>query len=1145
MKTKRFLSLILSIIMIFSMVPQVSLAADENITVTVKFDASVVAADMDRLYSDLLASHIIDEETTNLPSDITVTVPKGSTVQEVLETAQADGGFSAVGIDEGYVTQVGFVGSAGLENLVSISVGDYYGGNIFNSAGWSFYVDGEGLTTGIGDAKVTENGAVVEGRFGLAVGWDSNWNALHYDETFLENYAKLKELTKKNVDTSTFSEKQKQKLAAEKAEAEALLAEIYNEAALNEDVSETLSEIYHDFKTSGGMWIGYFEKKGLSFWGTGSPTEALQNAAKELDAAINPLPENSLSELYVTTLFGTIDDNLITDFASDKYEYVIKDYTKDNFLPKFMKWKSVAASENAIVSVALNGESVSPSELSDNWKQYNNLDWTNRALNTLTFTVTPPEGSALEATTYTVKIYPELTDAQKVSLAKEELTWNKIKGLNKSPSEITSSLELPSKIEISDIGEVSVTWSGLDGEILGEKGKLLSRPQSATEIALVATLTSGENSDTCEFELNILPLTEKEARDEQISTLLENIAETYTGKSSYWEVMDIGAYKKYAPETEAVLSDSAKQAFINTSIKAVSESEKDTDLSKVILALTAQGKDATRLYTVNSNAPIDAVEKLNNSEHSTSVWSAPYTLATYNRNEFKNRKNELYLVNALLASQGENGAWDEYGTIDTTANAIAGLAFYMNDEDSTVKANVNEAIEAALTYLSSQQNADGSFSDSWSGRNSNSTAMVAIALAAAGVDVEKDARFVKSGNSIIDGLLSFALEDNIGFGYTDNTTASDYSTEQAFRALIALAGAIKANTAYNVYDLNGASLHPARATDAYTGGNGPSEPQGNQISVSLTIRTDSEYWLSAYTVTLPGDGATVYHAFVNGCNENNIKYKGADKGYVSSISKGNKTLAEFGAGKNSGWLYKLNGEAPLLGIRECNIKSGDSIQFFYTRDYTKEPELGNWSNSADEQEQQEEPKETVETKKFDDVAETHWAKAYIYDLAERGILNGRGNSFAPDDKITRAEFVAILSRTCAEESYGETSFADVKKESWYAKNVAWATKSGITNGINEKTFAPNANITREDMAVMLMRYIALKKIHLEERNEEIEFTDIGETSAYAKEAVVMMQKTGIISGMGNSAFAPKNFATRAQVAKMISLIIDAMEKSEI
>lgn len=1050
---KKLTAVLLSIIMLLSPVSGVSAATgEETISVTLRFDASVVADDMDTLYSDLRAAYIIDEEITNLPSEITVTVQKGATVKEVIEAAAEEEAFTIVGLDENYVTQVGYVGSEILENLVSTSVGNYYSGNIFASAGWSFYIDGEGLMSGIDAVTVEKDGAVLEGRFGLAVGWDSNWNAIHYDELFLENYALLGELTETEVDTSSFSESEIEKLRAEKAEAEALLTEIYNEASLNNEVSSLLLELHPEFKTSGGMWIGYMEKKGVSFWGTGSPSEKLELAVKELSAAMAPLPSNLLSELYVTTLFGTAEDNLITDFSSDKTSYAVANFTKDNFLPKFMKLKAVATSEDATVSILLNGETVSLSELSDGWKQYSNLDWESGNCNTLTFTVTPPEGSTLSETVYTVKIFSEEAET-------------------------------------------------------------------------------------------VIPPMSKEERDEKIAELLGNIAGAYTEKSSYWEVMDMGAYKKLVPETEDVLTASAERAFINMSIKDVAEKAGDTDLAKAILALTANGKDATLLYKVNSNTPQSAVEKLNNAEQSASAWSAPYTLAAYNRDGYSNREREITLVNALLASQGEeNGAWDEWGTIDTTANAIAGLAFYLNDEDETIKAKVTTAIERALTYLSSQQNADGSFSDSWSGANSNSTAMVAIALAAAGVDVEEDERFIKDGKTVIDGLLAFALADGSGFGHTNNTVLSDSSTEQSFRALIALSGAIKSGEAYNVYDFNGITLAPARATGTSVGGATPSEPSGDNISVSVTIKADNGYWLRGYNVTLPGTGATVYHAFIKACGENGITYVASNDGYISSVTKDGKTLAEYGKGQNSGWLYKLNGSAPLLGTKECEIENGDSIQFLYTSDYTVEPGFGGWQ--AEEEKSDEPEEDAVQEAKphFDDVGENHWAKSYIEKLAELGIINGRGNTFAPEDNITRAEFVAILSRIEAEENVAaDTEFDDVSADAWYAENVAWAVENGITNGVSETSFAPNAKITREDMAVMLMRFIELKKITLAS-GEEIVFKDSDQIAQYATEAVSMMQRAGIISGMGDAIFAPKSFATRAQAAKMISLILEAYGK---
>ncbi len=925
---KRIAAVLLSIIMVLSLVSGVSYATDENISVTVKFDASVVAADMDTLYSDLRASGVVGEETTNLPSDITVTVPKGSSVKEVIKAAQEEQAFTVVGLSENYITQVGYVGSSVLENLVSIPVGDYYSGNIFNSAGWSFYIDGEGLMAGIDAVPVNTDGTVIEGRYGLAVGWDSNWNAVHYDEMFLEAYNKLRELAEKDIDTSALTEAQIQKINAEKAEAEALLSEIYNDACLNEEVSALLKEAHYTFKTSGGMWIGYMEKKGETLYGADSPTEEIERASSELTVATNPTDES----------------------------------------------------------------------------------------------------------------------------------------------------------------------------VPADKGR--------------------------------------------IDALLENIAGTYTEKSSYWEVMDMGAYKKYALETDKVLSETATREFVKTSILAVSETDRDTELTKAILALVATGKDATKLYKANSSAPINAIEKLNDAEHSTSAWSAPYTLASYNREEYANRAKELALVNALLASQEESGAWDEFGTIDTTANAIAGLAFYADDEDDEVKTKVGDAIEKALAYLSTQQNDDGSFSDSWSGANSNSTAMVAIALAAAGVDVENDARFIKNGNSIIVGLLKFALADNSGFGHTDNITLSDYSTEQAFRALIALSGAMKEGKAYNVYDFNGITLSPAREVGETTGGGISPEPSGDQISVSLTIRTDTGYWLRGYNVILQGEGACVYDAFIKGCRENGITYKGADNGYVSSITKDGKTLAERDQGPNSGWLYKVNGISPLEGIRECAIESGDSIQFYYTSDYTREPGSGDWNDETEDEKQNTE-EENVQTEKitFADVPENYWAAEYIYHLAEFGILKGRGNSFEPEENITRAEFVTVLSRL-SEESFPnyKNTFADVNENAWYSESVLWAYENGITNGISSSEFAPEKNITREDMAVMIVRYAELKEKELKEETYEKNFCDEADISDYAAKAVEKMQRAGIISGLSDGSFAPKRFATRAEIAKMISVLLSVMEK---
>ena len=415
--------------------------------------------------------------------------------------------------------------------------------------------------------------------------------------------------------------------------------------------------------------------------------------------------------------------------------------------------------------------------------------------------------------------------------------------------------------------------------------------------------------------------------------LLENIAKSYQENTGEWYVMDMGAYAALCP-TGAKLTESAKQSYINKTIQALcAERVTDTTYAKSILALTAIGADVQQLYPVNSNTPINAIAALNGVTQSTSAWSAPYTLAAYNQRSYTGTESyERALINALLENQGEDGSWDEWGTIDTTANVIAGLSFYA---DETA---VKTAIDKGVAYLAAQMQDSGAY-DGGYGANANSTAMVIIGLAAAGVNPDTDSRFIKNGVSVLDGLLSFALTDNSGFGYTSNKTKNDSATEQAFRALIAAKQVMTTGKAYNIYDFSANSVSPARATGSGAAST-PSVPTGDNITVRVTIKADTGYWLNSKSVTIAGEGATVYHAFAAALEGSGITQVGAANGYVSSMTKDGRELSEFTNGENSGWLYKVNGTLPTVGLTSQAVSNGDSIVFYYTNDWTLDPSAG-------------------------------------------------------------------------------------------------------------------------------------------------------------------------------------------------------------
>lgn len=418
--------------------------------------------------------------------------------------------------------------------------------------------------------------------------------------------------------------------------------------------------------------------------------------------------------------------------------------------------------------------------------------------------------------------------------------------------------------------------------------------------------------------------------------VMDTVAAANTERAADWWAMDMGAYARAYPDKGVALTEAAKQNYINAAITAIqSAGATDTTYDKAILALTANGVDATKLYpTANSSTALNAITLLNKADKSTSAWSAPYTLAAYNQADFTGTQNyEQQLVEALLRAQKADGSWDEWGTIDTTANVLAGLAFYAGDS------RVKMAIDKAVDYLATQLGESGIYSDAFSGPNANSTAMVIIGLTAVGVDPEKDARFSRNGLSVVEGLMSFALANNTGFGFTDNISYNDAATEQSFRALIALTQFRAAGKAFNVYDFSAGKTEPAYASGAGETEKPPEEPtQGEDITVTVTISTPDGTWLSK-SVTVK-KGSTVYHAFAKALEGSGITAVGAESGYIRSMTKGGVTYGEFTSGPNSGWLYKVNGRLPSLPLTQQAVADKDYVLWYYTSDWKTDPDAG-------------------------------------------------------------------------------------------------------------------------------------------------------------------------------------------------------------
>lgn len=169
---------------------------------------------------------------------------------------------------------------------------------------------------------------------------------------------------------------------------------------------------------------------------------------------------------------------------------------------------------------------------------------------------------------------------------------------------------------------------------------------------------------------------------------------------------------------------------------------------------------------------------------------------------------------------------------------------------------------------------------------------------------------------------------------------------------------------------------------------------------------------------------------------------------------------------------------------------------------------------------------------FNDVPVTYWGYESIMDLYNKKIVSGRSNTtFAPEDKITRAEFAKLIVSAKELSGDAELSFKDVETSEWYYQYVSIAVANEIIKGLNEDIFAPNENITRQDAAVMLARTIDDEEAVAET------FKDDANISEYAKKAVYMLKSKGLIGGYEGN-FNPLNNLTRAEAAQMIFNILE-------
>lgn len=189
------------------------------------------------------------------------------------------------------------------------------------------------------------------------------------------------------------------------------------------------------------------------------------------------------------------------------------------------------------------------------------------------------------------------------------------------------------------------------------------------------------------------------------------------------------------------------------------------------------------------------------------------------------------------------------------------------------------------------------------------------------------------------------------------------------------------------------------------------------------------------------------------------------------------------------------------------------------------------------------PDSELPRQRFDDVPQNIWFASGVQFAAEQGLFTGvSANEFAPYDPMTRAMLVTVLHRLDGADASGTNSFTDVLNGKWYSNAIAWASANGIVEGLSGNRFAPNAPITREQLAAILFRYAKACGYDVSARAELTAYADAAQVSAWAGDAMRWAVAAGLISGRSGAQLAPKGEATRAEVAVILMNFVQKVVK---
>ncbi|MDR3239082.1 MAG: S-layer homology domain-containing protein [Clostridiales bacterium] len=223
----------------------------------------------------------------------------------------------------------------------------------------------------------------------------------------------------------------------------------------------------------------------------------------------------------------------------------------------------------------------------------------------------------------------------------------------------------------------------------------------------------------------------------------------------------------------------------------------------------------------------------------------------------------------------------------------------------------------------------------------------------------------------------------------------------------------------------------------------------------------------------------------------------------------------------------------------------DHFSLFYIAEAPEEqPEETPQEEEAPQDEEM--PRDDGWVNPYTDVSETDWHYNAVCYATEKGFMSGVGGGlFAPDTFMSRAMLITVLYRLAGSPAVTEESpFVDVEDSGWYANAVGWGCQEGIVAGYGNGLFGTNDDVTREQMITILYNYAAKTGLDINTAAELIAYSDAGQISGYALNAMQWARGLEIITGRGATILAPQGTSTRAEVAQLLMGFMETFLESQ-